>query len=270
MPLKALSEIMFGIKGAGDLASGVAWCLFRSNFHRLFMMEVSGPLAVRRGVCFSEAVRLERKTVEEVEAVRTETIQGIRAAWEQSRIPVLVDPQWSAIQQIHPHVVVDAIMAKKNLGTFQDEAPLVIGLGPGFQAGKDVHRVIETNRGHNLGKIIRSGAAEADTGVPGQINGYASERVLRAPVQGRFTSKAGIGDRVRTGDVIGTVDGKEVLARITGVIRGLLVSESNVKAGLKIGDIDPRGISDYCTTLSDKSRAIGGSVIRTVLEVYNR
>lgn len=267
---KTLPELVVAIKGAGDLASGVAGCLFQANFRKLFMMEIPEPLSIRRGVCFSEAIRLGRKTVEDVEAVRTDNIEGIHEAWQQSQIPVLVDPQWSTIKKMCPHAVVDAIMAKRNLGTSLDEAPLVIGLGPGFNAGKDVHRVVETNRGHDQGRIILSGAAEPDTGVPGQISGYSSERVIRAPAQGRFNSRARIGDFVRSGDVIGDVGGREVCASIDGVVRGLMVSGANVKEGLKLGDIDPRGNTGYCNTISDKSRAIGGAVVGAILQVYNR
>ena len=173
------------------------------------------------------------------------------------------------LDQTQPDVVIDAILAKKNLGTHKNEAPLVIGLGPGFVAKQDVHMVIETNRGHNLGRIITSGSAEPDTGIPGSINGYTEERVLRAPCDGEFNARRSIGDSVKRGDAIGTVAQEPVVAKIDGVIRGLIRSSANVNRGLKIGDIDPRGRVDYCATISEKARAIGGSVLEAILRVYN-
>ncbi len=265
-----LSQLVVGLKGAGEMASGIAWRLYQANIRKLFLMEIPEPLAVRREVCFSEAVPLGRKTVEGVQAVRAEGGQTIRKAWEHGQLAVIVDPQWAMIEEMGPDVVVDSILAKRNLGTRMEEAPLVIGLGPGFTACRDVHMVVETNRGHNLGKVMLEGSAEANTGVPGVIGGYAGERVFRAPVRGRFTACVEIGDRVRSSDLLGDVDAHEVRAEIEGVVRGLIRSGYDVSKGLKLGDIDPRGDPSCCTTISEKSRAIGGAVFEAILRVYNK
>jgi xanthine dehydrogenase accessory factor len=270
MERAGLRETVVGLKGAGEMATGIAWHLYQANIRKLFMMEIPEPLAVRREVCFSEAVLQGEKTVEGVRAVRVEGAEGMGETWKNARIPVVVDPEWTMIEAMRPDVVVDAILAKRNLGTTTKDASLVIGLGPGFTAGHDVHVVIETNRGHNLGRIILAGTAEPNTGIPGAIEGYAEERVLRAPDSGRFTPRAGIGDRVRRGDALGDVNGREVRATIDGVVRGLIASGIQVKEGLKLGDIDPRGNVSYCTTISEKSRTIAGSVLGTILRVYNK
>jgi xanthine dehydrogenase accessory factor len=265
-----LNELIVALKGAGEMASGIAWSLYQANIRRLFLMEIPEPLAVRRAVCFSEAVPHGKKTVEGVQAVKAEGAEAIRKAWEQGQLAVIVDPQWAMVEELSPDVVVDAILAKRNLGTTMKEARLVIGLGPGFVAGRDVHMVIETNRGHNLGRIILEGSAEANSGVPGVIGGYAWERVFRAPIRGRFSARVEIGDRVRLGDVLGDVDGHEVRAEIDGVVRGLIASGQQVSKALKLGDVDPRGDGRYCTTISEKSRAIGGAVLEGILRVFNK
>lgn len=264
-----LNQLMIGIKGAGEMASAIAWRLYMANMRRIFMMEIPYPLAVRRGVCFCEAVHEKSKTVEGVEAVRADSIEDVQRIWDKEEIAVVVDPEWMSREKLRPDVMVDAIVSKKNLGTTKTEACLVIGLGPGFVAGNDVHMVIETNRGHNLGRVITFGSAEADTGIPGDIGGYTVERVLRAPAKGLFRAKLEIGDTVRCGEVLGVVDGVEVQAKIAGVIRGLIRSNIKVTQGLKLGDIDPRGDKNYCYTISDKAMAIAGSVLEAVLRVYN-
>lgn len=251
------------------MASAVAWRLYMARIRRIVMLEVESPLAVRREVSFCEAVHHGRKVVEGVEAVRVHNLEEIRAAWERDRIAVVVDPAWGILPGLSPHVVVDAILAKRNLGTTLQEAPLVIGLGPGFVAGRDVHMVIETNRGHNLGRIITSGSAEPNTGIPGTIAGYAAERVLRAPCNGIFTALKAIGEQVRKGEVVGGIGERVVRAEIDGVLRGLIRSGTYVRQGLKLGDIDPRGEAAYCTTISDKARAIAGSVLEAIMRVYN-
>jgi len=266
---KPLNELIVGLKGAGEMASGVAWRLFQAHIRQIFMMELSRPLAVRREVSFCEALLHERKVVEGVEAVKVAGPAGIPLAWEREQIPVVADPKWSAIPEMSPDVVVDAILAKRNLGTTIKDAPLVIGLGPGFTAGVDTHMVIETKRGHNLGRVILSGQAEPDTGVPGEIKGYSSQRVLRAPSHGIFKPRLNIGDQVEPGEIVGDVSGIEVTADIGGVIRGLIAPGFEVAEGLKIGDIDPRGEAGYCSTLSEKARAIGGAALEAILRVYN-
>jgi xanthine dehydrogenase accessory factor len=264
-----LSELIVVIKGAGEMASAVAWRIYMSNIRNVLMLETALPLAVRREVSFCEAVYEGRKIVEGIEALKVDDHDGIRKAWNQGKIAVVVDPEWEFLDHTQTNVVVDGILAKKNTGTRMKEAPLVIGLGPGFVAGQDSHVVIETNRGHNLGRIITSGHAEPNTGTPGSIEGYTEERVLRAPCDGVFNARLSIGSQVNPGDAIGTVEEEAVLARIDGVIRGLIRSPSSVRRGLKVGDIDPRGRADYCYTISEKARAISGSVLEAILRVFN-
>jgi xanthine dehydrogenase accessory factor len=267
--MSKLKEIVIVIKGAGEMASAVAWRLYRANFKKILMLETANPLAVRREVSFCEALYDGSQTVEGVKAIMAGAIKDIHTAWEQGRIAVAADPQWHLLEQVRPKVVVDAILAKKNLGTRMMDAELVIGLGPGFNAGNDVHMVIETNRGHDLGRIITTGSAEANTGVPGAIAGFTEERVLRAPVAGPFKTTKSIGDFVIAGEIIGTVAGQKVCSSLDGVLRGLIRSETTVTRGLKIGDVDPRGQKQYCFTISEKARAIGGSVLEAVLRVFN-
>ncbi len=264
-----LRKLMIVIKGAGEMASAVAWRLHMANLQKILMLETDNPLAVRREVAFCEAVHAGYKLVEGVEAVRVQGLTETYQAWENGKIAVAADPQWLLVEEIHPHVVVDAILAKKNLGTRMQEAELVIGLGPGFEAGCDVQMVVETNRGHNLGRIITAGSAEPNTGIPGSIDGYSEERVLRAPNAGKFLARRSIGDFVNAAEVVGFVQGAEVRTRIGGVIRGLIRSETSVTSGLKLGDIDPRGQQHNCYTISDKARAIGGAVLEAVMRVYN-
>ncbi|MCP4106820.1 MAG: EF2563 family selenium-dependent molybdenum hydroxylase system protein [Desulfobacteraceae bacterium] len=258
-------NMKIGIKGAGEMSSAVACRLFMANMRNIVMMEIPHPQAVRREVSFCEALYEGNKTVEGIEAVKADTVEEIRLAWTNGKIAVVTDPKWTYIEKIKPDVIIDAILAKKNLGTFQGEAPVVIGLGPGFDAGRDVDFTIETKRGHNLGKIITKGRAEPNTGIPGSIIGYAAERVLRAPVKGVFNTVRTIGDTVKAGDLVGIVDSADVRTLVSGVIRGLIRPGSEVSEGLKLGDIDPRGNKDYCNTISDKARAIAGAVLEAVL-----
>jgi len=264
-----IKELVIGIKGAGEIASGIACRLFKSNIKHIFMMETENPLAVRRQVSFCEAVHDDKIIVEGVEAVKIESSHEIDPAWKVNKIPVIVDPHWTCLKKIKPHVVVDAIIAKKNLGTSMSEAPLTIGLGPGFEAGKNVHIAVETNRGHNLGRIISKGCPEPNTGIPGPTNGFTHERVLRSPCAGTFRSDLDIGAVVKKGQVMANVSGNNVIAGIDGVLRGQIRNNTEVDIGLKIGDIDPRGEVGYCSTISEKARAIGGSVLEAVLSRYN-
>jgi xanthine dehydrogenase accessory factor len=267
-PIK-LTERVIAIKGAGEMASAVAWRLYVANLRSIFMMETAMPLAVRREVSFCEAVHRGSKTVEGVEAVKAGTAEDIPRMWRLGKVAVIVDPEWRTLNQIKPDVVVDAILAKQNLGTRKDDAPLVIGLGPGFVAGGDVHLVIETNRGHHLGRLIFSGSAEPDTGIPAPVGGVAAARVLRAPAAGEFQSSRNIGEAVRQGEVIGRVGETEVTAGIDGVLRGLMRTPTRVPKGIKLGDIDPRGEAGFCCTISDKARAVAGSVLEAILRTFN-
>jgi xanthine dehydrogenase accessory factor len=264
-----LNDLIVVIKGAGEMASAAAWRLYMARIRRIVMLETSSPLAVRHAVSFCEAVHDGHQTVEGVRADRAGSPDEVQACWQKGRVAVCIDPQWKLAATFRPDVVVDAIMAKKNLGTDMHEAPLVIGLGPGFVAGQDVHMVIETNRGHHLGRIITDGRAEPNTGTPGAINGYTEQRVLRAPCDGEFKAECSIGEHVKKGDRIGTVASDIVRAQIDGVLRGLIRSATRVQTGLKIGDIDPRGDAHFCYTISDKARAISGSVLESILRVYN-
>lgn len=265
-----LTDLVIGIKGGGDLATGIALRLFRSGFTRIFIMESNAPSVVRRKVAFASAVYDTTITVEGVTAVFTKTSDQAHDLWKQGKVAVFADPKWKTLGQIHPHVLVDAIIAKKNLGTHITDAPLVIGLGPGFNAPKDVHVVIETQRGHDLGRLIFNGEAAPNTSVPEAVMGVTLDRVLRSPAKGCFLSDASIEDMVTKGQIIGHVQDKPVQTKITGVIRGLIKNGSTVRQGQKLGDIDPRKDVRYCTTASDKARALGGAVLEAVVERFNR
>ncbi len=266
--MSKLSELVVLIKGAGELASGTAHRLHRCHF-RVCLTEMDSPLAVRRGVAFSEAVYDGEKEVEGVVARLVKSASEALGVWEENKLPIIVDPETKVKDVLKPDVLVDAIIAKKNLGTKISDASLVIGLGIGFQAGKDVHVVIETNRGHNLGKAILQGEAEPNTGIPGEIAGVSTERVFRAPRAGQFSTNKKIGDYIQADEVVAFVDGAPVKALVGGVIRGLLRGGTEVHKGMKVGDVDPRGIKEYCYTISDKSRAIAGGVLEVILIRFN-
>lgn len=268
--LPGLKDLTIGIKGGGDLATGIAHGLFRAGFARLFIMEVPMPTVIRRQVAFASTIFQKEIEVEGVSAVMSPSIKQIPGAWTQGKIPVLADPKWQSITRIKPQVLIDAVVAKKNLGTRITDAPLVIGLGPGFTAGDDVHLVIETQRGHNLGRIIESGGASPNTSMPEAVMGITGDRLLRSPAQGKFTGRARIGDTVTQGQILGHVDNVPVVAKINGALRGMIHDGVNVHEGKKIGDIDPRGQSAYCSTISDKARALGGAVLGGILGRFNR
>jgi xanthine dehydrogenase accessory factor len=266
---KTLKELTIVIRGAGEMASGISCRLYRANFRRILMLETEFPLAVRRQVSFCEAVHERKMIVEGIEALLVFGEDELQKAWVAGRIGVRVDPKGESIRRSRPDVFIDATLAKRNLGTTLADATLVVAMGPGFVAGEDCHVVIETNRGHDLGRLIYAGAAEANTGIPGNIGGYTKERVLRAPTDGLFTSERRIGDPVRKGEVIGRVGSVEVAAQIDGILRGLIRPGIAAKKGLKIGDVDPRGEATYCATVSEKTRALGGAVLEAILAAYN-
>lgn len=253
------------IRGAGDLATGIALRLFRSHL-RVVMTDLPQPTAIRRTVCFSQAILYESYTVEDVTAVHARTQQDVRRILSGGQIPVLADPQASCQTWLRPDVLVDAILAKKNLGTAITDAPLVIGVGPGFCAGRDCHAVVETMRGHTLGRVIRQGEPLPNTNIPGLIGGFAGERVMRAPDDGIFHQLLDIGAHVQPGDIAGTVNAKPMRCTIAGVVRGILPEGTPVHKGMKSGDVDPRGKEEYCATASDKAIAIGGGVLQAILE----
>ncbi len=252
------------VKGGGDLASGVAWRLWNCGF-RVVITEIPAPTVIRRKVAFATAVWEGETTVDGVRARRVEGVEGIRAAWAEGVLPVVVDPEAAIIRELRPDVVVDAILAKRNLGTRITDAPLVIGLGPGFTAGEDVHAVIETMRGHTLGRVIWQGQALPNTGIPGEVGGFAEQRVVRAPCAGVFRGVREIGDMVHEGDIVAYVDGEPVRVRLKGVLRGLLHDGLTVHPNMKVGDVDPRAEREHCFTISDKALAIAGGVLEAIL-----
>ena len=251
------------IRGGGDLATGVALRLYRSGMD-VVICETAVPTSIRRTVCFSEAVRLEEMMVEGVTARRAvpEEVPALLAA---GIIPVLVDPEGACIPGLRPDAVVDAILAKRNLGTSMDMAPIVVAAGPGFTAGVDCHAAVETMRGHYLGRVIYEGSPLPNTNIPGLIGGFAGERVLRAPADGVFAGAKRIGDRVEAGDVAGYVAGKPMVCTIGGTLRGLLADGVPVTKGMKSGDVDPRCEEAHCRCASDKALAVGGGVLEAIL-----
>ena len=264
-----LSERILVIKGAGEMASGIACRLHRANFKRILMLETPCPLAVRRQVSFCEAVHEGGMQVEGIDAILVADQAGLNAAWGAGKIAVMVDPQGESLAWCHADALIDATLAKRNLGICIADAPLVIALGPGFLAGRDCHVVIETNRGHDLGRLISSGMAEPNTGVPGAIAGYTKERVLRAPAEGTFLTDRRIGDAIFKGEVVGRVGTAEVTSQIDGILRGLIRPGSSVTRELKIGDVDPRGEAGHCDTISEKARSLGGAVLEALLARYS-
>lgn len=251
------------------MASGVAWRLYMANVRRIVMTELDAPLCVRRTVSFSAALGAGAAVVEGVEAWACKTRAEIEQAWLAGRIAVVSQTHWNAAGEIAHDVVVDCILAKRNVATKLSDAPLVIALGPGFAAGSDCHLVVETNRGHRLGRVIVQGSAEANTGVPGDIAGHTAARVLRAPADGEFVSSKEIGDMVSQGDLVGSVGEAPVTAALSGVLRGLIRPGTYVARGVKIGDVDPRAERDHCYTISDKARAIAGGVLEGVMRHLN-
>ena len=254
------------IRGAGDIATGIALRLYRAGM-QVVMPALPAPTAIRRTVCFSQAIILGEMTVEDVTARRAETPDQAEALLAQGLIPVLADPDCTCRTRLRPDALVDAILAKRNLGTKIDDAPIVVGIGPGFTAGEDCHAVIETMRGHTLGRVIYSGSAIPNTNVPGLIGGFAGERVLRAPADGAFRSVHRIGDLVKAGDVAGYVSGEPMVCTIDGVLRGLIADGIPVRKGMKSGDVDPRGNVENCYTVSDKATAVGGGVLEAILHL---
>ena len=252
------------IRGAGDIATGIALRLYRGGL-RAVMTDLPRPTAIRRTVCFSQAIVLGETTVEGVRAVRADTASQALERLAEGAVPVLPDPALTCLTSLRPDALVDAILAKKNLGTHITDASVVVGVGPGFTAGTDCHAVVETMRGHTLGRVIYDGAALPNTNIPGLIGGYAGERVLRAPADGVFHQILNIGDEVKAGDIAGEVDGQPMRCTIGGVLRGLLADGTPVHKGMKSGDVDPRCRPEYCATASDKALAVGGGVLEAIL-----
>ncbi|EHI97732.1 selenium-dependent molybdenum hydroxylase system protein, YqeB family [Clostridium sp. DL-VIII] len=254
------------IKGAGDLATGVAHRLKMSGFN-VIMTEIKEPTTVRRTVAFSQAVYDKEVEVEGIKAKFAEGLDGVKKTIENGEIPIIIDEKAEIIKELKPNVVIDAIIAKENLGTTIGEAPIVIALGPGFEAGIDCHCVIETQRGHYLGKAIYKGSAIPNTGVPGNIGGYTKERIIRAASDGKIMPVSKIGDYVEKGDIVAYVNQKPIFAQLNGIVRGMLQKGVEVHKGMKSGDIDPRCEKDHCFTISDKARSIGGGVLEAIFHL---
>lgn len=264
-----MEKLRILVRGGGDLATGTIHRLWRAGF-QVLVLECRQPAAIRRQVAVCEAVYTGRTVVEDMEAVLVNNLAEAEMAWAKHQVPLLLDEEATIIAEYQPDVVIDAIIAKKNLGTRLDMAPLVIALGPGFVAGKDVHYVIETKRGHNLGRIISQGAAAPNSGVPGNIGGYTKERVLHAPTAGRVRVVQNIGAVVEKGELIAEIitptGAVPVLASLTGIIRGMLKDGFVVTEGFKLADIDPRKEElANCFTISDKARCLAGSVLELVV-----
>ena len=265
------------VRGAGDLATGCIIRLVRSGF-RVVALETARPSAIRRTVCLSEAMYEGRAMVEEVRAVRVGSVAEARAVLAQAgpgpTVPLLEDPLGATLSELAPLALVDAIIAKRNLGTRIGMADVVVALGPGFEAGVDADAVVETNRGHDLGRVLLSGRAEPDTGTPGLVGGHGAGRVLHAPAAGVVENLKRIGDRVQAGEPVLAIDGPEgrvlVVAAIDGMLRGLIRSGYQARAGLKVADVDPRGRREHCFTISDKAMAIAGGVLEAVLMLGGR
>lgn len=252
------------IRGAGDIASGIALRLFRAGM-QVVMCDLAVPTSIRRTVCFSEAIRLGETRVEGVRGVLCADAASARAAAAAGNVAVLVDPEAACVRELAPDALVDAILAKRNLGTARDMAPVVIGVGPGFTAREDCDAAVETMRGHYLGRVYYEGAPIPNTAVPGLIGGYAGERVMRAPADGVFEPCMEIGAQVTVGDVCATVAGEPMCATIDGVVRGLLQAGVPVRKGMKCGDVDPRCHQEYIESASDKALAVGGGVLEAIL-----
>ena len=269
LPASSLAGMKVLIRGAGEMASGVAYRLAHAGFHVL-MTEAPQPLAVRRAVSFCEAVYDGSKIVEGRTARLIQGLEEAESLWARAELPVLVDPHMTCRAALRPMVIVDALVAKRNTGLRKGMAPLTIGLGPGFRAPDEVDLAIETNRGHNLGRLITLGSPEPNTGVPGNIAGFTSERVLRSPAEGVFETDLALGAPVAVGQVVAWVAGQAIEAQVAGTLRGLLRPGARVARGTKVGDVDPRGRLDYLHTISEKARALGGSVLEGILAAYNR
>lgn len=253
------------VRGGGDIASGAIQKLYRSGF-KVLVLETETPSAIRRKVAFCEAVYEKEIEIEGIKARLVANDEEIQDCWDSDIVPVMIDSRGKVIERLKPLAVVDGILAKQNFGTKRSIAPITVALGPGFSAPEDVDIVIETMRGHNLGRIIEEGKASENTGVPGVIAGFGIERVIYSDYSGIITHIEKIGNVVEKGDVIAVVGDNEIYASISGVLRGIIRDGYKVKKGLKIADIDPRiSEKDNCFTISDKARNIGGAVLESIL-----
>ena len=266
---KSEMKLVVLIKGGGEIASAVAHKLARSGFG-VYLTELPSPQAVHRGTSFCEAVYEDEKEVEGVVAKLVSSPEGVPGVWKEGKVPIIVDPDAAIRGRLHPDIFVDAIMAKRNMGTKITDAQLVIGLGPGFEVGRDAHLVVETNNSDNLGKVLTTGEAESNTGVPLAISGLTFERVLRSPNEGEFRQVKKMGDLVRGGNVVARVNHQPVTAKIGGVIRALLRDGVKVEPGTKLGEIDPRDDPQLCYTIRPRARTIAGGVLEAIMMYFSR
>ncbi|WP_343763914.1 selenium-dependent molybdenum cofactor biosynthesis protein YqeB [Clostridium oceanicum] len=265
-----MDENIVIVRGGGDIASGTIYKLYKCGF-KILVLESCTPTSIRRNVCYSEAIYSGKVTIENTTAVKINSLDEILSCWKNNEIPIIIDPKGKYINILKPKVLIDAILAKKNLGTKIDMAEITIGLGPGFEAGKDVDAVIETMRGHNLGRVILKGTPIKNTGTPGEIGGYSKERVIYSPSKGIIKNIKEIGDFVLKDETIAYVDNTEIKSKITGLLRGLIRNGSSITKGLKIADVDPREKEiKNCFTISDKARNVAGGVLEAILYFINK
>lgn len=257
------------VRGGGDLATGIIYRLWKVGFSVL-CLEVEKPLVIRRTVSAAQAVFDGCYSIEDMQVKHIQTIDEFTKNQNCKDPCILIDPEGNSISELEPEIVVDAIMAKKNIGTHIKMADIVIGVGPGFCAGKDVHAVVETKRGHYLGRVIYDGSAQPNSGVPGIVMGYGRERVIYANSEGRFEPEKEIGDYVNSGDIIGSIGKEKLQAPIAGVIRGLIHDSIYITNGLKMADIDPRGEKNHCFTISDKALSVAGGVLEAVFHLAKK
>lgn len=270
--MKAARQGFVLVRGAGDLATGAIVRLSRAGF-LVAALETERPSAIRRTVALAEAMYEGSAEVEGVRALRVASAREALSVVAAGIVPLLADPKCGSLGEIRPIVLVDAILAKRNMGSSIGMAPIVVALGPGFEADVDAHAVVETNRGHDLGRVILHGTAEPDTGIPGVIAGFGAERVLRAPIDGVVEALCDIGDSRRTGEAVLAVHGAErsvVVSPFDGVVRGLIRPGFGVTAGFKVADVDPRCRREHCFSVSDKARAIAGGVLEAILALGGR
>jgi len=264
-----VDRLLAVIRGGGDLGTGVALRLHRAGW-RVVILEIPQPTAIRTAVAFACAVFDGSIVVENTLARSAQVGDDLIPIWDRGEIPVIVDPRASILPRLRPDALIDAILAKRNLGTRLADAPIVVALGPGFTPGIDCHAVVETNRGHNLGRVYYTGSAQADTGVPGAIGGQDARRAQRAPGAGVFRASKRIGERVAQGETIGRVGEWPVVSEIAGVLRGVLHDGLMVPADIKVADVDPRGVVEHCFTVSDKAWAVGGGALEAVLYLQSK
>lgn len=264
-----LDKGMVVLRGGGDLATGIACRLFNAGF-KVLISEISEPTVIRRKVSFAQAVYEKEVFVEGICGRHADSMSEALILMERNVIPVIVDEDMKSFKNNKPYILVDAILAKRNLGTSLDMASIVVGVGPGFTVGIDVDAVVETKRGHDLGKMLLRGSAIPDTGIPGNIGGYSNERVLKSPKDGTLRILRDIGSTVEKGDTVAVVEGTEVKTSISGVVRGMIRDGYQVHENMKIADVDPRAVVESCFSISDKARSVGGGVLEAILCLENK